>query len=79
MTSAFPMPTQEQQDRCERVQKAIIAELNLAEREGVQAGELLAGLASAAADAITCIAGPQAVAPWFEKNAELVRKMQGPH
>ena len=72
----FPMPTEAEQDRCEKVQRAIIAELNLAEREGAQPAELLAGLASAAADAITCLAGPESVAPWFEKQAALVRDLQ---
>ena len=49
MTNPFPMPSKEQQDRCERVQAALIAELNLAEREGAQPAELLTALAAAAA------------------------------
>lgn len=76
MTNPFPMPSKEQQDRCERVQAALIAELNLAEREGAQPAELLTALAAAAADAVTCIAGPEKVAPWFEKQAETVRQLQ---
>ena len=79
MKNPFPIPTNAEQDRCERVQTAIIAELNLAEREGAQPAEVLAALAAAAADAITCIAGPQAVAPWFEKQAETVRELQRGH
>ncbi|MBU2340023.1 MAG: hypothetical protein KKE77_02120 [Alphaproteobacteria bacterium] len=74
----YPMPTKEQQDRAERVQHAVIAELNLLAREGVSNAELLAGMGSAVADLITCTAGPVAVAPWFERQAELVRELQRP-
>lgn len=73
----YPMPTDEQQDRAERVQIAVIAELNLLAREGVTNAELLAGVGSAVADLITCTAGPLHVAPWFERQAQLVRELQG--
>ena len=70
------LPTQEEQDRAERVQKALIHELNLAAREGAKPIELLAALATAAADTVTSLAGPAAVGPWFEKHARLVRELQ---
>lgn len=74
-----PAPTKEQQDHCERVSKALISEINLAHREGAGPAILLAAIGSAAADAITCLAGPEAVAPWFEAQAKLVRELQRPN
>lgn len=72
----LPTPTGEQQDRAERTQHAICAELNLLSREGVTIPELLAGIGSATADLITCTAGAEAVAPWFERQARLIRELQ---
>ena len=75
----YPTPTPEQQARCERVQQALCNELNLQAREGATPIELLAGAGSAVADLITCTAGPEHVAQWFERQAELVRELQKPN
>ena len=71
-------PTRAQEDSAERVQRALIAEMNLAAREGAGNAELLAGAGAAIADLITCTAGPSAVAPWLERQAEIVRQLQRP-
>lgn len=75
----FPIPTAEQNARAEKIQIAICNELNLAAREGASTAELLAGLAAATADLITCTAGPAFVRPWFEMQAQVVAELQRGH
>jgi len=72
MNNKFPMPTDAEQVRCLKVHQALIAELNLAEREGAQPVELLTALAAASVEAVTRLIGPDAVAAWFEQQAETV-------
>ena len=71
-----PEPSPADCAQAEKVQKAICAELNLAAREGAPVAALLAGAGAAIADLITCQAGADKVAPWFEGQAELVRFLQ---
>lgn len=71
-------PTAEQQARAERVQRAICHEINLASREGCAPAELLAGLGAAIADLITSTAGPEAVGPWFARQAQVIEELQWP-
>lgn len=75
----FPIPTDEQNARAERVQKAICNELNLAAREGVSPPEMLAGLAAATADLITTTAGPAFVRRWFERQAQVAAELERGH
>lgn len=70
------MLTDEQRVRAERVQLAVISELNLLAREGLTNAELLAGVGAAVADLITCTAGSMAVAPWFARQGRLMHALQ---
>ncbi|WP_057884349.1 hypothetical protein [Tsuneonella troitsensis] len=71
------MPTAEQIEMTRRVETAIANEINLLAREGVPVACILTGLGLSIADLITCQAEASAVAPWFEKQAILVRTLQG--
>lgn len=66
-------PSPHQIELTHRVERALCGELNLLDKEGVPAACLLVGLGLAAADLIIAQAGPEAVAPWFERQAELFR------
>lgn len=54
---------------------------NRAGKSGASPGVVLAALASAACDIVAAKYGPDAVAPWFEREAEIavdvVRRMRG--
>lgn len=76
-TRNLPEPTPENLNNALRVQLAVCNELNLLAREGVGVQELLAGTGTVICDLITCTAGPEHVARWFERQAELVRELQG--
>lgn len=69
-------PTSEQLLQAERVQKVICGEINLLAGEGICLAALLAGLGTAVADLITSQRGAEHVAPWFDRNAQLVRQLQ---
>jgi hypothetical protein len=68
-------PTPQQVEMTRRVERALCDELNLLEREGVPMACLLTALGMVAGDLIICQAGPQAVAPWFEKQASMYRRL----
>ena len=70
-------PSPEQIELTKRVEHALCDELNLLGKEGIPLPCLLVGIGLVAADFITCHAGPEAVAPWFEKQAALVRHLAG--
>ena len=70
-------PTAEQVEQTKRVQRALINELNLLAKEGVPVACILTGLGMTIADLITTQAEASAVAPWFEKQAAMVRELQG--
>lgn len=72
-------PTPEQIEQTRRVEKALCNEINLLAREGVPLACILTGIATTVADLLTCQAGADAVAPWFENNGKMVRELQGPH
>ena len=72
-------PTPEEVDQTKRVERALCNEINLLAREGIPLPCILTGIAMTAADFLTCQAGIEAVAPWFERNAKLVRQMQAPN
>lgn len=79
MSKAFQDPTPEEQERCARVQAAIIAEMNLAAREGASLAELLAGAAGAVATLILSAGDPSKVRKWFELQADLARDLEQRH
>lgn len=72
----WDLPSKQQQDQCLEVSKAMTREANLQIREGVDAPVLIAGMGSAVADTIASLIGPHAVAPWFEKQAAMIRELQ---
>lgn len=57
-----------------KAQCAFINEVNLLAKEGVPLACILTGLGLTAADLIACRFNPNAVAPWFEKQASIVRE-----
>lgn len=65
-----------QEAAAERVHHAVLHEMNLAGMEGASVQAVLAGAAIAIADVITAKAGSERVAPWFEGQAALVRRLQ---
>lgn len=67
-------PSAKQEAMAKRAQEAFTNEFAILHREGVILPALLAGLAAVAADMVASSAGDDAVAPWFEANAELWRK-----
>jgi hypothetical protein len=71
-------PTAEEIEQGQRVLKAVIGEVNLLLREGVQPKAAMAGLATACADVITTIWGNEHVPAWFaaqaEHSAQLIRE-----
>lgn len=69
-------PTPEQVAMTEKVQRALCNEVNLLAKEGIPVACLLTGLGLTIADLITCQAELQAVAPWFEKHAKMLRELQ---
>jgi len=75
----LPNPTPDEIEQTRRVERALCNEINLLAKEGVPLACLLTGLATAAADLLTCQAGPEAVAPWFERNGAMVRELQRPN
>lgn len=72
-----PEPTRKQIADAARVEAALCHELSLLRREGIPVAELLSGMGLALANLITCTIGPDQVAPWLERNARLVRELQG--
>jgi hypothetical protein len=61
-----------------RVEVALCNELNLLAREGIPLPMILTGLGTVIADLITTQQGPQAVAPWFQRNAEIIADLTRP-
>ncbi len=70
------LPTAEQVEQTKRVERALIHEMNLLGREGVPTACILTGLGMVIADLITTQAEPAAVAPWFEKQAAMLRSFE---
>lgn len=71
-------PTPEQVAQTQRVETALCNELNLLAREGIPIACLLTGLGVTIADLLTRQTGPQSVAPWFAKQAEMIANLQRP-
>ncbi len=71
-------PTPEQIEQTRRVEQALCNEINLLAREGIPLACLLTGIATTAADLITCQVGAQAVPAWFENNGKMAREAQEP-
>ena len=69
-------PTAEQVEQTRSVERALANELNLLAKEGVPVACILTGLGVTIADLITTQADASAVAPWFEKQAAMVRELQ---
>lgn len=70
-------PTAEQIAMTKTVEVSLANEINLLAREGVPVACILTGLGLSIANLITCQAESSAIAPWFEKQAKLVRELQG--
>lgn len=71
-------PTAQQLEQTKRVEKALCNELNLLAREGIPAACILSGLGITIADLLTHNGDSSAVAPWFEAQARMIRRLQGP-
>lgn len=69
-------PSPQQLAAADRVHKALLHEMNLAGMEGASVEAVLSGAGLAIADVITAKAGSERVAPWFEGQAALVRRLQ---
>jgi hypothetical protein len=71
-------PTPEQIEQTKRVETALCNELNLLSREGIPAACILSGLGLTIADLLTHKGDSSAVAPWFEAQAHMIRRLQEP-
>ena len=71
----FTPTTPELLEMTRRVEYALAHEVNLLGREGVPTSCILAGLGMTVADLITTQANAAEVAPWFEKQAALLRRL----
>lgn len=72
-------PTPEQEAHATLAHHEIVETVNRLITEGMDCRVVLAGIGAAAADLITTKYGNQAVAPWFEKQAEMIdRVVRGP-
>lgn len=78
MADRWIEPTAEQNEQALLVQGDIVALVNRLLKEGNDARIVMAGMGAATADLITCTFGPTAVAPWFQKQADMVRELQRP-
>lgn len=72
-------PTPEQERQAERVQTAVVAEINLLGRERIEPTVLLAGLTSALCDVLTSIYGVAVVERYFRDQADLIREVTRPN
>jgi len=80
----FPQPrkpTEAEIKITQALHEAFLEIANRAGTAGASPGVILAGLSSAACDIVAAKFGPDAVAPWFEREAEIaqdvVRRMRG--
>ncbi len=71
-------PTPQQLQQTKRVEKALCNELNLLAREGIPAACILSGLGITIADLLTHNRDSSALAPWFQAQARMIRRLQGP-
>jgi hypothetical protein len=78
MADKWAMPTPQQNAAASLAQGDLVELINRLIREGNDPRVVIAALGSATADTITCVFGPTAVAPWFEKQAQVVRDLQRP-
>ena len=74
-------PTPAEQLITQALHEEFLSLANRAVKSGASPGVVLAALASAACDIVAAKFGPDAVAPWFEREAEIaqdvVRQMRG--
>lgn len=70
------IPSPEQIAMTQRVERALLNEINLLAREGVPLACILTALGITAAELISTQAEAAAVAPWFQKQADLARHLQ---
>ena len=68
--------TKEQKAAAAKVHFAVLHEMNLAGIEGASVAAILAGAGTAIADVITAKGGSERVAPWFEAQAPMLRKLE---
>lgn len=78
MTDKWIEPNAEQQAQALIAHHEIIETMNRLIREGFDARIVMAGVGAATSDLITTQFGNTAVAPWFEKQAQMVRDVTGP-
>ncbi len=76
MPDVWKDPTPEQEAHAAIVAHDIVEIVNRLIREGIDPRVVIAGLGSATADTLTCVFGPTSVAPWFEGQGEMVRRLQ---
>jgi hypothetical protein len=74
-------PTREEERRAQMIHQKILDVANAEGLAGASPSVILTALASAACDIVAAKFGPDAVAPWFEREAEIaldvVRRMRG--
>ena len=74
-------PTENEIRITQALHEAFLGIANRAGATGASPGVVLAALSSAACDIVAAKFGPDAVAPWFEREAEIaqdvVRRMRG--
>lgn len=78
MADTWIDPTPEQEAQAERAKLALIETINAEIRTGTDPRVVLLALGNAACDMLTSVFGATAVAPWFDRQAEVVRQLQGP-
>lgn len=73
------VPTHEQQAHAQLAEHDIVETINRLLREGIDPIVVIAAIGAATADTITSVFGATAVAPWFEKQGEIMRGLQRPN
>ena len=78
MADTWIDPTPEQEAQAALAKVALIATINAQIRTGTDPRVVLHALGTTACDMLTSVFGATAVAPWFDRQAEVVRQLQGP-
>lgn len=71
-----PAQTGEMNARAEQVETQVVELLNRLSGEGFSSIELLTGLAAASGDLLLARVGPEAIAPWFRSQADMVDSLR---
>ena len=71
-------PSPQEKALADLARNDLVEVVNRLVREGMDPRIVIAGIGATAADAITCVFGNSAVAPWFERQGAMMREVIGP-